>query len=92
MADRSPGFRIEQDGHAYHVIPAQIRNPSGQWVTTASILDAYISVPDQLLTKAEIIRAICAAVGDAMNVRLVDVSRLGTGAQPSAGRRASASP
>lgn len=47
------------------VIPAQIRNPAGQWVKTASILDAYITIPEQLLTEEEIIGAICAAVSEA---------------------------
>jgi hypothetical protein len=69
-AGRGARFRVERSGDVYHVIPAQIRNTSGQWVKTASILDAYITVPEQEFTKLAAVEAVVQAVNEAMDVRL----------------------
>jgi len=57
-------FRIEHASEACHIVPAEIRNPSGLWVKTASILDAWIMIPEQELTKAGIVDAIVTAVNN----------------------------
>jgi hypothetical protein len=63
-------FRFERANGATHVFPAESRNASGQWVEVASILDAYITIPEQDLTKAAIVEAVAQTIGDAANVHL----------------------
>ena len=64
-------LRVERAGDAYHVIPAETQNVVGAWVRTASILDAFITIPEQELTDLEIVGTICAAVTEATDVRIV---------------------
>ncbi|HVS24409.1 MAG TPA: hypothetical protein VMU03_11840 [Gammaproteobacteria bacterium] len=66
-----PRFRVEHHADFDHVIPAESRNASGQWVKAASILDATVTIPEQELTKADIVEAVAKAVSAATDVHFV---------------------
>jgi len=55
-------FRIERAGNVFHVVPNQIRAPSGEWIDQRPVLDANISytVDEQRGSNAlEVLEAIC---------------------------------
>jgi|SRR5579872_1577659 len=65
-------FRVEQAGDVFHVVPTEVRDRDGNWVTQSSILDVSISLPMQDRTAYGTIKAICQAVSGAAHVH-VDV-------------------
>jgi hypothetical protein len=66
-----PHFRLLQTQYGFHIVPDTIRDEGGRRVRGASILDAVISVPDEVRTAAGHVNAICDAVTKATGVLIL---------------------
>lgn len=72
VAAGNPGtFRLVQAGGVFHVVPAQVKNSEGRWTNQTSLLDVPISFPENERSGGGIIAAICSAVGQATQTRVV---------------------
>jgi hypothetical protein len=68
----NPGtFRLVQTGGVFHVVPAEVKNSEGRWTNQSLLLDVPISLPEKERSGGEIMAAICAAVGQATQTRVV---------------------
>lgn len=82
QANRSNGglFRLEQIEGRFHILPARVRDATGEWVDQASILDARITVPvaerDGMATVREILAAVAQATGVSVVVGTVPLNLL----------------
>jgi hypothetical protein len=63
-------FRTEQTGELVHIVPAQVRDASGAWISQSSILDARITISDAPRTVSAMLDEICTAVSKGSKVRL----------------------
>lgn len=70
-------FQVRQAGGEFHIVPSEIRDRNGQWVSQRSILDVPISIPLQVRYMRPMLTAICDAVSAAAHVKVT----LGTGAE-----------
>lgn len=59
---RGGRFRVEQSATRLHVVPWQIRDSTGNWTNTASILTQHIDIPASEMTGVEMAAAIAGAV------------------------------
>src|SRR5262249_55324295 len=50
-------FRVEQTGELFHVLPAEVRDKSGNWSSQKSLLDVQITLPVQDRTEKQLYRA-----------------------------------
>ncbi len=57
-----PRFEIATSTWGLHILPAQVRDTSGQLVRATRLLDTVISVPEEKRTPSEHFQSICAAV------------------------------
>ena len=69
--DKGGHFRVVQNGPVFHVLPSQVKDRSGNWVSQASILDVAISLPIKERTGMAILEDICSAIGAAAHVHIV---------------------
>jgi hypothetical protein len=70
-ASSHPGrFRIEQAGDVFHVIPTQVRNERGDWITQTSVLDTRITLPRQETDGHQMLEAITDAVTEATGIHI----------------------
>jgi len=68
----NPGvFRLERDGHRLHIIPAAVKNKDGVLVPHQSVLDVAITVPARKRNGLELLEAICEAITEAGETRVV---------------------
>src|SRR5688572_14466348 len=67
---RGGRFRLEQTGDVFHVVPAEVRDRSGDWAAQTSVLDTAISLPTQERSGYKTIEAICSAVSAAAHIKV----------------------
>jgi hypothetical protein len=75
--DQGGHFRVLQTGDVFHVVPTEVRDADGRWVSHPSILDTPISIPTADRAYHEMIEAICQAVGAAARVKVVGIGGVG---------------
>jgi hypothetical protein len=63
VADKGGHFRLVQDDQVFHVVPFEVKDRRGHWVSHTSILDAAISLPGKERAGGVMLEDICAAVG-----------------------------
>jgi hypothetical protein len=64
-------FRLQQTEGYFHIVPSEVRDSHGEWVSHGSILEANISMPELEGPGAVLLDAICAAVGNATHTQVV---------------------
>ncbi len=69
-AGAGASFRLLQSGSALHVVPARVRNRSGQLEEQGSLLDAAITLPPEERDGVEALEAICHAVAASTQTRV----------------------
>ena len=55
-------FVVVQEADVFHVVPTEVRDRNGNWISQGSILDVLISFPKEARSEAEMIDAIVKAV------------------------------
>jgi hypothetical protein len=76
--DRGGHFRVEQSGAVFHIVPTEVRDINGNWVSNPSIMDVEISIPAKERSESEMYNSIFEAVGSAAHVPVVE----GNGVHP----------
>jgi hypothetical protein len=64
-------FRIERDGELLHVIPTSDKSTAGLFTPHRSVLDAPITFSEEERSGVQKLRAICDAITQATNLRVV---------------------
>ena len=67
---RGGHFRVDQDGDAFHIVPTEVRDRTGNWSPHSSLLDTPISLPVQQRTERELYRAIAAQISSTAHVSM----------------------
>ncbi len=64
-------FRVERSGDVYHIIPTEVRDSSGRFVTKGSILDALVSLDTGTMSGAGLVDAVCKQLAKAVGIPVV---------------------
>jgi hypothetical protein len=64
-------FRVEQSAGRFHVVPAHLRDRSGRWIETSSILDVMIKMPAAERSAFQTLEEICAHLSKAVGLSVV---------------------
>ncbi len=63
-------FRLKQTGRFFHVIPTEVRDSSGKWISQGSILDTPITFPKQNRTGLKTIELITAVISQSTKMKV----------------------
>jgi hypothetical protein len=55
-------FALKREGKVFHIVPSQIRNAHGEWISASSLLDTQISMPQKTRNGMDTLEAFCQAV------------------------------
>ena len=66
-------FEVEEDGAAFHIVPAEIRDQNGNWRSIQSILNAPISFPTALRSDSGTFKAIAYALRVVAGARVFSI-------------------
>lgn len=72
-------FRVVQVGDVFHVVPSEVRDQNGNWISQRSILEVPISLPMENRSESEMLEAIVKAVSAADRVKFYVGGGAGTG-------------
>ncbi len=61
-------FRVEREGDEFHILPTEVRNAYGEWVSEAPIMDTLISIPPGERSALDMISLIGKAVSSATKI------------------------
>jgi hypothetical protein len=63
-------FRLQQTDGYFHIVPSEVRDSRGEWVSQASILEAKISIPKGERSGPVMLDTICKAISDATHTNV----------------------
>jgi hypothetical protein len=68
---RGGRFRVLQADGVFHIVPTDVRDIHGEWVSHGSLLETKISVPEMRRSGAQMLDVICKAVSAATQSQIV---------------------
>jgi hypothetical protein len=71
VLNRGGRFRLQQTEGVFHIVPTEVRDARGEWVSHGSLLNAAITIPEIEGPSAMLLDAICAAVSKATHTHVL---------------------